>query len=180
MARKTSQALLDERDALEVRIDRLDERLRAICRENPTCRRPRAVPGIGPTVRDGPGRQHRRCSPVPLGARELAAWIGLAPRQHSTGGQSRLGGMGRGANHSLRRQPAGGARAVALRLATKTDPRSRGFQAMIDRRSFNKGIVAMANETARMAWAMLTRDESCAPARGGRFEIAARAAMREG
>jgi hypothetical protein len=44
-----------------------------------------------------------------------------------------------------------GARTVALRLATKTDPRSRWFQAVIDRRGFNKGIVAMANRTARIA-----------------------------
>ena len=72
--------------------------------------------------------------------------------------------MGRRANHYLRRQLVHGARAVALRLATKTDPRSRWFQAVIDRRGFNKGIVAMANKTARMVWAMLTRDESYAPA----------------
>ena len=163
MARETFEALLDELDALEVRIDRLDERLRAICREDPTCRRLMAVPGIGPVVATalvasiGDARQFRS-------GRELAAWIGLVPRQHSTGGRSRLGGVGRRANHYLRRQLVHGARAVALRLATKTDPRSRWFQAVIDRRGFNKGIVAMANKTARMVWAMLTRDESYAPA----------------
>jgi transposase len=48
---------------------------------------------------------------------------------------------------------------VALRLATKTDPTSRWFQAVIDRRGFNKSIVAMANKTARIAWALLRREE---------------------
>jgi transposase len=57
--------------------------------------------------------------------------------------------VGRRANHYLRRQLVHGARAVALRLATKTDPRSRWLQAVIDRRGFNRGIVAMAR---RRGW----------------------------
>ena len=163
MARETFEALLDELDALEARIDRLDERLRAICRHDPTCRRLMAVPGIGPVVATalvasvGDARQFRS-------GRELAAWIGLVPRQHSTGGRSHLRGVGRRANHYLRRQLVHGARAVALRLAAKTDPRSRWFQAVIDRRGFNKGIVAMANKTARIVWAMLVRKENYRPA----------------
>lgn len=55
-----------------------------------------------------------------------------------------------------------GARAVALRVKTKSDRRSRWFQAVIARRGFNKGIVAMANKTARMAWAMVVRREDYA------------------
>jgi transposase len=158
MARETFEALLDELEALEVRIQRLEDRLRAICREDATCRRLMSLPGVGPVVATalkasiGNVRQFRS-------GRELAAWIGLVPRQYSTGGKSQLGGVGRRANHYLRRQLVHGARAVALRLATKTDPRSRWFQAVIDRRGFNKGIVAMANKTARIAWAMLTREE---------------------
>jgi len=158
MARETFEALLDELEALEVRIQRLEDRLRAICREDATCRRLMSLPGVGPVVATalkasiGNVRQFRS-------GRELAAWIGLVPRQYSTGGKSQLGGVGRRANHYLRRQLVHGARAVALRLATKTDPRSRWFQAVIDRRGFNKGIVAMANKTTRIAWAMLTREE---------------------
>lgn len=65
----------------------------------------------------------------------MAAWIGLVPRQYSTGGRTRLGGVGRRANHYLRRQLVHGARAVALRLKTKNDARSLWFQAVIDRRN---------------------------------------------
>lgn len=163
MAYETFEALLDELDALEERIDRLDRRIRNICRDDETCRRLMTLPGVGPVVATalvasiGDARQFHS-------GRELAAWIGLVPRQYSTGGKSRLGGVGRRANHYLRRQLVHGARAVALRLATKTDARSRWFQAVIDRRGFNKGIVAMANKTARMAWAMLTRQQVYAPA----------------
>lgn len=158
MARETFEALFDDLDAIEARIAQLDGRLRAICREDESCRRLMTLPGVGPVVATalvasvGDARQFRS-------GRELAAWIGLVPRQYSTGGRSRLGGIGRRANHYLRRQLIHGARAVAFRLARKTDPRSRWLQAVIDRRGFNKGIVAMANKTARMAWAMLTRKE---------------------
>jgi transposase len=76
----------------------------------------------------------------------------------------RLGGIGRRANHYLRRLLIHGARAVALRLGAKTDDRSRWFQSVIDRRGFNKGLVAQANKTVRAAWAMLTRQEDYRPA----------------
>ncbi len=121
------------------------------------------LPGVGPIVATAlvasisDPRQFRS-------GREMAAWIGLVPRQYSTGGKSRLGGVGRRANHYLRRQLVHGARAVALRLKTKSDARSRWFQAVIDRRGFNKGIVAMANKTVRIAWAMLMRQEDYAHA----------------
>ena len=161
MALETFEALLDELDALESRLAKLDGRLVAICREDEACRRLMTLPGVGPVVATaivaavGDARQFRS-------GRELAAWIGLVPRQYSTGGKATLGSVGRLANHYLRRQLVHGARAVALRLATKTDPRSRWFQSVIDRRGFNKGIVAMANKMARVAWAMLTRKETFA------------------
>ena len=112
------------------------------------------LPGIGPAVATalvasiGDARQFRS-------GREMAAWIGLVPRQYTTGGKPRLGGIGRRANHDLRRLLVHGARAVAYRLTAKTASRSRWLQAVIDRRGFNKRIVAMANKTARMAWALL-------------------------
>lgn len=69
--------------------------------------------------------------------RELAAWIGLAPRQHATGGKATPGGVGRRANPCLRRQLVHGARAVTVRLATKADARSGRFQWLIDQRGFS-------------------------------------------
>lgn len=161
MAHETFEGLLEELEMVEGRIERVDKRLGDICRENEACRRLMTLPGVGPIVATalvasiGDPHQFRT-------GREMAAWIGLVPRQYSTGGKSRLGGVGRRANHYLRRQLVHGARAVALRLKTKTDARSLWFQAVIDRRGFNKGIVAMANKTVRIAWAMLIRQEDYA------------------
>jgi transposase len=163
MARETFDALLDELDALEDRIARLDRRLKAFCCEDATCRRLMTLPGVGPVVATALVASVGDASHFRSG-RELAAWIGLVPRQYSTGGKSRLGGIGRRANHYLRRLMVHGARAVALHLGDKADRRSCWFRAVIDRRGMNRGIVAMANKTARMAWVLITREETYAPA----------------
>lgn len=162
MARDTFEMLLDELTMLGTRIDRLDARLRTICKEDERCRRLLTLPGVGPVVATALVASISDARQFKSG-RELAAWIGLVPRQYSTGGKARLVGVGRRANHYLRRQLVHGARAVALRLKTKSDPRSRWSQAVIDRRGFNKGIVAMANKIARTAWAMLVRQQDYAP-----------------
>ena len=91
--------------------------------------------------------------------RELAAWIGLVPRQYTTGGKPRLGGIGRRANHYLRRQMIHGARAVMFRLTKHDDRRSQWLKGLAARRGFNRAVVALANKTARIAWAVLTRQE---------------------
>ncbi len=84
----------------------------------------------------------------------------IVPRQYTTGGKPRLGGIGRRANHYLRRQMIHGARAVISRLAKHGDRRSVWLKALVARRGFNKALVALANKTARVAWALLTRKES--------------------
>jgi transposase len=158
MARETFDALLDELEALQVRLKRIDARLVEISKEHAACRRMVKVPGIGPVVATaliasvGDARQFRS-------GREMAAWIGLVPRQYTTGGRPRLGGIGQRANHYLRRLLIHGARAVAQRVAPKTDTRSLWLQQVLERRGFNKGVVAMANKTARIAWAVLAREE---------------------
>nr|WP_181406555.1 IS110-like element ISAtu1 family transposase [Agrobacterium tumefaciens] len=137
---------------------RIDRKISEICRERDDCRRLSELPGIGPiiatalvaSVEDG---RHFKSG------RELAARIGLVPRQYTTGGKPRLGGIGRRANHYLRRQMIHGARAVISRLASHHDRRSQWLEELVVRRGFNKAIVALANKTARIAWALLTRQE---------------------
>jgi len=158
LARELFADLFDQLHDLEERIRALDARLVAICRENPASRRLASLPGVGPVVATAllasidDGRHFRS-------GRELAAWIGLVPRQHTTGGKVKLGGIGRQANHYLRRQMIHGARAVAFRIAGHDDLRSRWLQALVTRRGFNRAVVALANKTARIAWVLLTRQE---------------------
>jgi transposase len=163
LAREIFGELLDQLSDLNRRIEKLDAKVVGICRSNEACRRLARLPGVGPViataivaaVNDG---HHFRSG------RELAAWIGLVPRQYTTGGKPRLGGIGRRANHYLRRQMIHGARAVISRLAKHDDQRSTWLKALVARRGFNRTVVALANKTARIAWALLTRKGECAVA----------------
>jgi len=161
LARVIFGELLDQLDDLDRRVKRLDATMVALCRTNAICRRLAKLPGVGPVVATAivaavnDGRQFRS-------GREMAAWIGLVPRQYTTGGKPRLGGIGRRANHYLRRQLIHGARAVVSRLPKHDDPRSIWLKALLARRGFNRTIVALANQTARIAWALLSRKEEYA------------------
>jgi transposase len=155
--------LIDQLADVNRRIGMLDARIETICRSHPACRRLMKLPGVGPIIAtaliaaidDG---HHFRSG------RELAAWIGLVPRQYTTGGKPKLGGIGRRANHYLRRQMIHGARSVVSRLAKHSDARSEWLKALISRRGINRTIVALANKTARTAWALLVRNEEYATA----------------
>ena len=143
---------------LDQRLKKLDGQLQSICRSHDACRRLADLPGVGPVIATAlvsavdDGRHFRS-------GRELAAWIGLTPRQHTTGGKPRLGGIGRRANHYLRRQMIHGARSVMCRLAKYNDRRSQWLKDLAARRGFNRALVALANKTARIAWVLLARKE---------------------
>jgi transposase len=161
LARAIFGELLDQLGEVDRRVKKLDATMITLCRTNGTCRRLAKLPGVGPVVATAivaavnDGRQFRS-------GREMAAWIGLVPRQYTTGGKPRLGGIGRRANHYLRRQLIHGARAVVSRLPKPDDRRSIWLNALVARRGFNRTIVALANKTARIAWALLNRKEEYA------------------
>lgn len=163
LARELFTELMDQLTDVEARLAKLDAKLVSICREHEACRRLAALPGVGPVIATAlvaavdDGRHFRS-------GRELAAWIGLVPRQYTTGGKPRLGGIGRRANHYLRRQLIHGARAVISRLAAKDDGRSVWLKGIVARAGFNKALVALANKTARLAWVLLARKEDYLPA----------------
>ena len=163
LAREIFTDLLDQLCDVNRQIEKLDGKVVAVCRSHEACRRLAKLPGVGPIIATAliaavdDGRHFRS-------GRELAAWIGLVPRQYTTGGKPRLGGIGRRANHYLRRQMIHGARAVISRLDKHDDRRSRWLKALVARRGINRTIVALANKTARIAWALLARNEEYAVA----------------
>lgn len=163
LGRELFMELLDQLRDVKARVARLDAKIVEICREREDCRRLAELPGVGPIIATAlvasvDDARHFRSG------RELAAWIGLVPRQYTTGGKPRLGGIGRRANHYLRRQMIHGARAVTSRLVRHDDRRSVWLKALVERRGFNKALVALANKTARIAWALLARKETYAAA----------------
>jgi transposase len=151
--------LLDQLRALEDRLANLDRRVVALCRQNELCRRLAELPGVGPIVATalvasvGDARQFR-CG------RDLSAWIGLVPRQYSSGGKPKLLGIGGQGNRDLRKQLFQGARSVLMHLAGKTNRRTQWLRAVLDRRGVNRTAVALADKTARRAWVLMARGET--------------------
>ena len=154
MANELFMDLIGEFNELHNRASALDRRLLKIARSSERCQRLMTLPGVGPVVATAlvaavdDGRHFSS-------GRALAAWIGLVPRQYTTGGKPRLGGIGRRANHYLRRQLIHGARSTLYRIDSKEDPRSLWIRELLSRAGHNKTLIAMANKTARIAWAIL-------------------------
>ena len=91
--------------------------------------------------------------------RQFAAWVGLTPRQYTTGGKPRLGGITKRGDTYLRTLLIHGARSVLVRAATRDDSTSRWASNLLKRKSWNQAAVAVANKNARMAWAVLAKSD---------------------
>ena len=113
----------------------------------------------------GDGRQFAR-------GRDAAAWCGLVPGQHSSGGKARLLGISKRGDTYLRTLLIHGARAVIKTALNKNDHLSKWLQSLCSRRNPNIAAVALANKTMRMAWALLVRGEDYDPNFGHEAEPA--------
>jgi transposase len=133
--------LHDEFSALETRLAYDDAKLAAIGRAHPECQRRQTIPGIGPVTAAALIAATGQTAQFKTG-RQLAAWLGLVPRGHSTGGQPRLLGIGTRGNVYLRPLLLHGARATLRWVETKQDDRSRRLKALIERRGKNRAAVA--------------------------------------
>ena len=143
---------------LDERIADYDARIAELARQSEACQRLMSIPGIGPLAATalvaavGDGKAFRN-------GREMAASLGLTPRQHSTGGKTRLLGISKRGDAYLRKLLIHGARAVLRFASRKQDRRSRWIAALMERKHVNVAAVALANKNARTAWALLTRGE---------------------
>src|SRR5918999_5553952 len=150
--------LYEEFLALEKRLASDDEKLTAIGQAHPACQRLQTIPGIGPVrataliAAIGDVTQFKN-------GRQLAAWLGLVPREHSTGGKPRLRGISKRGDRYLRKLLVHGARATLRWAKRKQDRRSRWIHALVERRGTNRAVVALANKNARIVWVLLTTDQ---------------------
>ena len=154
LARSVLQSLIDQLRDTERRVEELDARLAEQARENKVCRRLMTVPGIGPTTATALTATLGDATVFESG-RHLAAWLGLVPRQNSSGGKERLGGISKAGDGYLRRMLVNGARVVMRWHGTK----SPWLAGLLKRRPFNVAVVALANKLARIAWAVMARGE---------------------
>jgi transposase len=152
-------ALYEELCALEQRIEKMEEQVHQIHRNNPLCQRIAAVEGIGPITATAvvaaiaDGRSFHN-------GRQFAAWVGLVPRQHSSGDKQRHFGITKRGDPYLRMLLVHGARSVVYRSPTKQDSRSRWIAEKQRTLGMAKTCVAVANKNARIVWALLARDET--------------------
>ena len=146
--------LLETLEVLGGRIDAIEQEIRACHRADPVSRRLDAIPGVGPIIASAlvatVGDPH-----VFRSGREFAAWLGLVPKQRSTGGKPRLGRISRHGDEYVRRLLVIGAQSALLRSkAVREDP---WVRALLARAPRLKVAVALANKIARTAWAMMAK-----------------------
>lgn len=151
--------LQDELVAADDRVRAYDRRIKQLCKDSEVCRRLERIEGIGPLTATALVAAAGNASSFGNG-RQFAAWLGLVPRQHSSGGRARLLGISKRGDSYIRTLLIHGARAVLGRIGYKTDPRSRWLQKLCGRRPYNVAAVALANKNARIAWALLRYGEA--------------------
>jgi transposase len=147
--------LVDEFAVLEKQLAYYQEKLEALATTHPACQRLMTIPGIGPLTATALVAAVSDASAFTNG-RPFAAWLGLVPRQHSTGGKERLLGISKRGDSYLRKLLVHGARTTIRWVGRKTDRRSQWMRHLVERRGKNRTAVAVANKNARIVWALLT------------------------
>lgn len=143
---------------LHVRLRQLDLRLDALKRSDAVARRLATIPGIGPVGATALAASVTDPHQFRSG-RQFAAWLGLTPRQKSSGGKERLGRITKMGDRYLRQLLVVGATSMIRRAKQKPDSVDPRIVALLDRKPARVASVAMANKMARIAWAVMTRGE---------------------
>jgi transposase len=160
--RRLLNGLWDDLKALDQRVSELDHEIELVAKNNPVAKRLQQLRGVGPIVATalvaavGDGKQFAN-------GRQMAASFGLTPRQHSSGNRERLLGISKRGDSYLRSQLIHGARSMIYAARGKEDRLSQWVHGIAKRRHHNVAAVALANKTARIAWAMITQETDYNP-----------------
>jgi len=158
-AHECLMALAAQLELVKRQILDADRRVRVWHRSSELSRRLEAIPGVGPLIATA------LVSSIPdphafRSGRDLSAWIGLVPKQNSTGGKERLGSISKAGNRYLRSLLVVGALSVIRRAKQLGYTRHPWLVGLMERRSVKVAAIALANKIARIAWAMMARNES--------------------
>ena len=157
-ARSMFQVMLGMLEELDTRIAELDKEIAKRAREDEVARRLMTIPGIGPIAATAiaalapPAATFRR-------GRDFAAWLGLTPRQMSTGGKQKLGAISKMGERTLRRLLIIGSSAVVMQACRRGAVKGSWLEGMLARKPRMLVTVAQANKTARIVWALLVKNE---------------------
>jgi transposase len=155
------QRLVDHLNELDRQVGELEQEIQRWHKHNSLSQKLAKIPGIGPITATamiatvGDARHFAN-------GRQLAAWLGIVPKQHSTGGKSRLLGISKRGDRYLRTLLIHGARAV-VRIAERKAEAESWIRRLLARRNKNVAAVALANKNARTIWALLAHDRDYAP-----------------
>ena len=158
-ARECLMALAMQLDLIKRQILEADRRVLAWHRASETSKRLEAIPGVGPLIASA----FVASIPDPTifrSGRDLSAWIGLVPKQSSTGGKERLGNISKAGNHYLRKLLVIGALSVIRRAKQVGFTRHPWLVGLLQRRPPKIAAIALANKIARIVWAMMVRGET--------------------
>ena len=163
LGRELFAELYAELRALDQRVQDYDVRLKAWFRSSEVCQRLAQIEGVGPVTATAivatVGDAH-----VFHSGRDFSAWLGLVPRQYSTGGHPRLLGISKRGDRYLRTLLIQGGHTVVQHLGEKQDKRSRWLRALVARRGKSVAVVALANKNARIICSLLKNKENYLPA----------------
>lgn len=163
LCREILSSLMDLMREIDKRVREFDQRIDQVFRSTEACQRVGRIRGVGPKTATaviaavGDGKDFDN-------GRHMAAWLGLVPRQHSSGDRTILMGISKRGDQHLRTLLVHGARAVVRTAAGKSDQFSQWVNALRERRGVNRAIVAVANKNARIIWAVLAKNEEYRPA----------------
>lgn len=161
-ARQIFADLQEQLIELDKQVSAYGEKIQVLYRASEVSQRLGEAPGIGPITATallaslGDGKAFES-------ARQVAAWLGLVPRQDSSGGKPKLLGISKRGDVYLRTLLIHGARAVVKAAAKKDDVLSRWINDLVKRRNANIAAVAVANKNARIVWVLLTKSETYTP-----------------
>ena len=162
IAREALADAAQQLSALDERIAAYDRRIGGLARASDPARRLMKMEGVGPITATAVVASVGNATLFRNG-RQFAAWLGLTPRQHSTGGKQRLGVMTKHGDVYLRTLLVHGARAVLRTTATRHDGKSQWVEKLRQRRPDNVAAVALAAKHARIIWALLARHQEYRP-----------------
>ena len=172
--RQAPTMLHEQLQATEERIAMLEAQIVADARQDTRARRLATIPGIGPITASLIAATLGDNSAAFRSARHFAAWLGLVPRQHATGGKPRLGRITKAGHAEIRRLRVMGAAAMLRRAETWNSAAGIWLRGVLARRPVRLTTAALANEMARIAWALPTRNDVYRAQ--GRSKVAAPAA----
>ena len=160
-SRDLFNGLYEELCSHDEKIANYETKIKFQSKQSESCQKIMKIPGVGPITATAMVASIGNANLFDNG-RQMSAWLGLVPRQSSSGGKEKLLGISKRGDSYLRKLLIHGARSVLLKVKVNKDEseRTKWLKELIERRGFNRACVALANKNSRVIWKLLTSEEN--------------------